>query len=445
MSTNGDFGNQPSGTQQGNDQHPTEDADSRRAQEMEALKSFFNSWPFPDGSEPLKQAILKLMLDYETCVTEKKTAVAVFPGPAPVSQGTINPLYETDEEELQQETNWTLQESRKNKKKKPGGNTQGTSRKNPEERRPPPIYVDKPGKISNLTNIVNTEIGPENYTTRIVDNNKVKINLEDGDSYRKTVQVLQRENLMFHTYENKQTRPIRVMAKGLDNTTEPDEIVDYLVRKGFKIAKADPKLSAREKKPLNMFILSFDNSENIDSIYKIREILRQIVQICPMKGNKMIPQCKNCQEFGHTKNHCNKKARCVKCAQGHLTAQCNKPAEARAKCANCSGDHPASYRGCMIAKELQKRNKSQARTNRVNNTKTNSSSKNNRPIQSQPPQVGQLKASFADAVRSQASQNDIQQQILSGIRDLKRDMLSLTERVERIETRSKPGPKPKKS
>lgn len=417
------------------------DQSSEDVASLEVLKNFFNTWQYPPGSEQLQQAILHLVQAFEKCITEKRSSALATPSVATSNPPEVNTHYDTDEEELEQETHWTLQERRR-----PTKNQEG--KKQPLVKKPPPIYVEKPGKISNLTTLINLEVEADSYTTKTVDKNKIKINLEDEASYRKTIQVLQREKLMFHTYENKQTRPIRVMAKGLDYTTEPDEIIDYLKRKGYKIVRVDSKLSARDKKPLNMFILSFDNSESIDSIHKIKEILRQIVEICPMKGSRLIPQCKNCQEFGHTKNHCNKKPRCVKCAQNHLTAQCSKPKEARPKCANCSGDHPASYRGCMVARELQKRRNNQitGSNNRASNPYKISTyhSSVTKPTQNlnDAPKRGQQR-SYAQVVNSQNNQNAFQQ-IMEGLKELKIEMLNLKDRVERIETRSKPGPKPKK-
>ena len=35
-----------------------------------------------------------------------------------------------------------------------------------------------------------------------------------------------------------------------------------------------------------------------------------------------------------------------------------------AKCANCAESHPASYRGCLVAKELQKRREEQKQKNK---------------------------------------------------------------------------------
>lgn len=42
-----------------------------------------------------------------------------------------------------------------------------------------------------------------------------KINSIDTDSYRKLLQILQNNKCNFHIYNNKQSRPICVMAKNL--------------------------------------------------------------------------------------------------------------------------------------------------------------------------------------------------------------------------------------
>ncbi|KAK2579086.1 hypothetical protein KPH14_010935 [Odynerus spinipes] len=68
---------------------------------------------------------------------------------------------------------------------------------------------------------------------------------------------------------------------------------------------------------------------------------------------KDIPQCTRCQTHGHTKNYCTRIPQCVKCAGKHLTEQCNwKDRSNQVKCCNCGGNHPASYKGCKIRKQL---------------------------------------------------------------------------------------------
>lgn len=103
-----------------------------------------------------------------------------------------------------------------------------------------------------------------------------------------------------------------------------------------------------------MFYLSFDPSEDINKIYSIKTILSCVVKIEPINKAIKVPQCKNCQSYGHTKNYCSKAPRCVKCAGRHESSSCTKPENILPKCANCGESHPASYRGCVVAKELQK-------------------------------------------------------------------------------------------
>jgi len=47
-------------------------------------------------------------------------------------------------------------------------------------------------------------------------------------------------------------------------------------------------------------------------------------------------------------------AKCVKCAGKHHNKECRKPKEAQPKCVHCREVHPADYRGCSVAIELQK-------------------------------------------------------------------------------------------
>lgn len=182
---------------------------------------------------------------------------------------------------------------------------------------------------------------------------RVKINSSNDDTYRSVIKLLQQNNWCSHTYENKQDRPIRVMAKNLHSSCEPLRIIADLKSKGFKIQDAVNKLSWRSKEPLNMFMLTFGNDENIKNIYNIKSILGCKVDIQPIKISKLIPQCKRCQAYGHTQKYCGKEPRCVKCTGKHLTRDCKKTADTKPKCIHCGEAHPANYRGCTVAKELQ--------------------------------------------------------------------------------------------
>lgn len=422
---------------------------------LEQLKGFFSTWKFPPELNEFKAAVSQLVYGFERTLLEQRadlnareqqqhqieqqaqqqqTQQQTQQRQQQNVQQTDLPMYETDEEELAEEIGGGVNRSSRQKR-----NEKGNQKK---VMKPPPIYVEKKGPIADLSQLLSTEIEAEEYTTKTIDQRNVKINLESDDSYRKAVNVLQSKGMVFHTYENKQTRPFRVMAKGLDSSSDPNEIVTYLQAKGYKILRADIKLAAKTKTPLNMFILSFDRSENIDSIYKIREILRQIVTLCPMKGSKIIPQCKRCQEFGHTKNHCNKKPRCVKCAQGHLTANCTKAKEVRPTCANCGKDHPASYRGCEVAKQLKEKRKEITTKRRSDTTARVQITRAQASSVPRPQVQGTTYASVSkntDNIKSVGQKDDVLQVILQEIKSIKQSMddrfADVARRINRIENR----------
>jgi hypothetical protein len=84
--------------------------------------------------------------------------------------------------------------------------------------------------------------------------------------------------------------------------------------------------------------------------------MRTKIIIEPPHQKREIKQCKNCQKYGHTKQYCYRRLRCVKCTGDHHTSQCNRQGKSsNVKCVNCLGIHPANYKGYTIHKEIQKR------------------------------------------------------------------------------------------
>lgn len=283
--------------------------------------------------------------------------------------------YKTDEDDLAKETEWIRVKHQKPKKRKTNtsnSNSPSTSTVSPttSPRRkvaqphpkpehgkraqvPPPIMVERINSYEELYDIITKQVSANQFQVKLISENSAKINAIDSDSYRTIAKILTTENLTYHTYENKQSRPIRVMIKDLHHTCKSETIISNLKEQGFNVIGAINKKSFKTKAALNMFMVTFDNGENIDKVFKITHILGCKVNVEALKSSKMIPQCKNCQSFGHTKTYCSRHSRCVKCAGKHVTTECTKNKETEAKCVNCGGAHPASYRGCIVAKELQ--------------------------------------------------------------------------------------------
>lgn len=62
-----------------------------------------------------------------------------------------------------------------------------------------------------------------NCKATLLNNDQVKLNVENEDEYRKLTKHLNEESFYWHSYENKQTRPIKVMTRKLHLTCEPEK------------------------------------------------------------------------------------------------------------------------------------------------------------------------------------------------------------------------------
>lgn len=106
-----------------------------------------------------------------------------------------------------------------------------------------------------------------------------------------------------------------------------------------------------------MFYIDIKPKDNNKEVYNITTLdNNNIIKCEPPHSKRIIPQCTRCQNYGHTKTYCRKTFRCVKCAGNHETKECiRKVRDNQVKCANCNGNHPANYRGCLVHKQLQQR------------------------------------------------------------------------------------------
>ncbi|KAH7953488.1 hypothetical protein HPB49_009320 [Dermacentor silvarum] len=67
------------------------------------------------------------------------------------------------------------------------------------------------------------------------------------------------------------------------------------------------------------------------------------------------PRCFKCQRFGHIAKYCRGEHRCKRCGGPHNFKRC--ASKENSVCANCGGDHPASYGRCPARTAAHRRNK----------------------------------------------------------------------------------------
>lgn len=337
----------------------------------------------------LEEEVMKLKRNYQSTSPQNKIEEKAlnWGNKNKETKGANAIEYQTDEEDVERETNWMTKKSKRTMKKKKTEEDKSTGKRKAESspevdtslnipvaevnqlpttstKKPPPINITHVDKYS-LIQAIMKEVTEKEFKLVSLNNNVWKVNMPDVDGYRKLATVLNDKGLQWYTYEDKNTRPLRVVARGLHQSCTPDEIIEDLKSKKLMVLDA-VNMFKTERKPtdnggntinkrkLPLFTLTFANTEKIENIFNIRNILGMVVRIEPLKKvTGIIPQCKKCQAYNHTQKYCNRETRCVKCAGKHDTKQCEIDKNTPAKCINCQGTHPASYRGCEVARTLQ--------------------------------------------------------------------------------------------
>lgn len=220
--------------------------------------------------------------------------------------------------------------------------------------KPPPIFIDCVENIVPLQKLLN-EVAKDSHELKIMSHNRVRVQPKTAENYSKIIKSLEEKNTQFHTYELKEKRAFRVVLKNMHHTTNTVELKEVLKQFGHTVRNIHNIRNRVTKEPLPMFYVDLEpNSNNVD-IYKLELIMNLRVKFEPPNQNRELPQCMQCQRYGHTKRFCHHNPRCVKCAGNHTTASCSrKIKDNNVLCVLCEQNHPANYKGCSVYKELQK-------------------------------------------------------------------------------------------
>lgn len=243
--------------------------------------------------------------------------------------------------------------------------------------RPPPIYlreVSSNGLINKLKNCVG-----ENFYLADLKRGRIsetKIQASEEKYYCAIVNLLEKDNKNFYTYQLKSAKGLKIILKGIDSNVNTEDIKNDLESQGFKV-KIVSKVLNKQKVPQPMFKVELTPEGSkvpkgkIHPIYDVRYVLhRKIIVEEPYKSNSLT-QCQNCQEYGHTRTYCRLNSVCVACGENHSTSKCphNKKDTMVKKCSNCNGNHTACYKGCPVYQYIahaQNQNKRSRHHNIVN-------------------------------------------------------------------------------
>lgn len=216
---------------------------------------------------------------------------------------------------------------------------------------PPPIHINDVKNYSELIRFLHNTSGPNSFKLKSTIKG-VSVYPENADAYRLLVSSLRQNGADFHTYQLPEDKSPRIVLKNLHYATPIETIKEEFKTYGYEVTNVVNVIS-RFKTPLPMFFIDITKSTFNEKIFDIEFLYYTKVVIEEPRKKRAIPQCIRCQQFGHTKTYCNHNPRCVRCGLGHDSTTCTKSRETAPKCANCEGDHPANYRGCITLKQLR--------------------------------------------------------------------------------------------
>lgn len=258
----------------------------------------------------------------------------------------------------------------------------------------PPIFLRNATNHNEIINDIKA-LTTETFTTAYK-NTYLKINLTNANDYRTLTKYYKENKVEYHTFQDPNNKPLSVVIRNVPISLTDKEIEDELKIKKLPIIKVT-RLLNKSKHPMPLCAVELTATDNAKEIFNVNEIFKAIVTVEPRKRSSHIPQCHNCQRYGHTKNYCALQPRCVKCGEGHSYINCKKKAPEPPKCANCGDEHPSNYRGCKTHKEIQEQHNryNLRRQQNVNHDQQNQSNKQ------YPPRI--THSSYATATKTQPS------------------------------------------
>jgi hypothetical protein len=135
------------------------------------------------------------------------------------------------------DTSLTLPQQRDVLNPNPKSNSKQSQPKPRKAQSPPLIIVDDIKNYNAFHDKIGAILSTDKYSAKLLNGNIIKLNVFDGDTYR-TVTDMQIGKYIWHSYENKQARSIRVMVKNLHHSCSPDKIVNDLRAKDYRTVDA---------------------------------------------------------------------------------------------------------------------------------------------------------------------------------------------------------------
>lgn len=205
----------------------------------------------------------------------------------------------------------------------------------------PPIILNQTEKWNQTKHLIRSH-NINSTKSRLVSTG-IQIELQTEDDHRNLSKQMENNNIQFYTYQLRSEKKLKIVMRGITQSTTENEIVEDLKQKSYPVTKIT-RMKGRNGLPAPLVLLEI--SREYKSIYDLDECCGLMVKIESLRTRNAIIQCHRCQQFGHTQHNCRIQAKCMKCAQEHFTFECTKPTTTPPMCSNCGGEHLSTFIKC---------------------------------------------------------------------------------------------------
>ena len=150
-------------------------------------------------------------------------------------------------------------------------------------------------------------------------------------------------------YQTTPTKKKCLAVKGVPTDITANEFKEFLDLNKITYAKAERLKSKKDGRVLPIFQLEISDPAKAEALLSqnlVCNVTGIVYKVEEFRQPVSVRQCFNCQCFGHSAQNCKSKQKCVICGENHSHKGCPKKEAKQPKCANCSGPHVASYKGC---------------------------------------------------------------------------------------------------
>jgi len=126
----------------------------------------------------------------------------------------------------------------------------------------PPIFIHGVINYGEMINRIRNIAEDEQYTTKSLTNNVIKINCVTPETYINLMKYLKESNTYYHTFQLKEERAYRIVIRHLHHSTDTEDIRQELLELGHNARNIKNAHHRINKEPLNLFFVDLYPAEN---------------------------------------------------------------------------------------------------------------------------------------------------------------------------------------